>query len=133
MTINKNPRINVTIKPKLLDTLNMVADKEHCSVSSLTKELIIEALERRIEALERGEDISLSAIADLRDNEPTINHDKAWRDIKVVTVNLDIELYNELSKFAEDTFNSRSSVINQALYSYFCNKEIEEAKFNNTI
>ena len=74
MNINKNPRINVTLEPKILDTLNMVADKEHCSVSSLTKELIIEALERR-------EDLSLSAIADLRDSEPTISHDEAWKNI----------------------------------------------------
>ena len=70
----KNPRINVTLEPKILDLLNMVASKEHRSVSSMTRELVIEALERR-------EDLALSSIADLRDNEPTFSHDQAWKNI----------------------------------------------------
>ena len=70
----KNPRINVTLEPNIVDILNMVATRENCSVSSLTKELIIEALERR-------EDLTLSTVADLRDNEPNISHDKAWKDL----------------------------------------------------
>ena len=67
----KNPRINVTVEPKIYDILNALSNKEHCSLSALTKQLIMESLERR-------EDLKLSQIADLRDNEPTIDHDKAW-------------------------------------------------------
>ena len=66
-----NGLINVNLEPKLLDILNMVADKKHCSISSLSRELIIEALERR-------EDLALCQIADLRDNEPDTDHDNAW-------------------------------------------------------
>ena len=44
------------------------------SVSSLTKELILEALERR-------EDMALSAIAELRDKPKVkkVKHDDAWK------------------------------------------------------
>lgn len=54
--------------------LSHLAEHEHKSVSSLAKELIIEALERR-------EDMVLSAIAEIRDvkNAKRIKHDDAWK------------------------------------------------------
>lgn len=72
----KKPRINVTIDPREEKFLAMLAKKEHKSVSALIKELMLEALERR-------EDIALSALADIRcaKKEETISHDDFWNDI----------------------------------------------------
>ena len=68
-----NPRINVTFEPKLNTQINSIAIKEHKSASRLIKELVIEALERR-------EDVNLSAIAELREKQArqTISHEDAW-------------------------------------------------------
>ncbi len=70
----QNPRINITVDPATADVLSDLAEQENLSVSSLTKQLILDALERR-------EDILLSNLAELRDkdaNKGLINHDKAW-------------------------------------------------------
>lgn len=69
----KNPRINVTLEESVAGLLSILADQEHKSVSSLAKELIFEALERR-------EDMNLSAIAEIRDTlkAKRIKHDDAW-------------------------------------------------------
>lgn len=69
----KNPRINVTLEESVAGLLSILADHEHKSVSSLVKELIFEALERR-------EDMNLSAIAEIRDTlkAKRIKHDDAW-------------------------------------------------------
>ena len=69
----KNPRINITFEEATASLLTSLAKNEHKSVSSLAKELILEALERR-------EDMVLSSIAKLRDtqNIKRIKHDDAW-------------------------------------------------------
>lgn len=70
----KNPRINITLEPSIAAILSSLSENEHKSTSSLAKELILEALERR-------EDMLLSAITDNRDIEgqKTIKHDHAWK------------------------------------------------------
>ena len=70
----KNPRINITLEKATAGFLVHLAHQEHKSVSSLAKELILEALERR-------EDMVLSAIAEIRDtdNAKKIKHDDAWK------------------------------------------------------
>jgi hypothetical protein len=71
----KNPRLNVTFEPNTASLLIALAKQEHKSVAKLAKELILEALERR-------EDMSLSAIADVRDTEKKqkrVSHEDAWK------------------------------------------------------
>lgn len=70
----KNPRINITVEPETQKLLSVLAQQEQRSVSSLATELILEALERR-------EDIVLSAIAQERDTEDIdiVSHDDIWK------------------------------------------------------
>ncbi len=70
----QNPRINITFDVETAKTLTDLSHQEHKSVSSLAKELIIEALERR-------EDRALSAIAEVRDtpHAKRVKHDDAWK------------------------------------------------------
>ncbi len=70
----KNPTINITLEESIADLLASLARHEHKSISSLAKELVLEALERR-------EDMSLSAIAELRDilKAKRVKHDDAWK------------------------------------------------------
>jgi uncharacterized protein DUF6290 len=70
----KNPRLNVTFDPTLASLITSLAKSENKSVSSMTKELILEALDRR-------EDMALSAIAEARENEPlsTTSHENIWK------------------------------------------------------
>lgn len=70
----KNPRINITLEQAVAGILLSMAKHEHKSVSSLAKELIIEALERR-------EDMNLSAIAEVCDTPKAkrIKHDDVWK------------------------------------------------------
>lgn len=70
----KNPRLNITFEPATVVVLTALAEQEHRSVSSLAKELILEALERR-------EDVVLSKIAELRDvkSAKVISHEDAWK------------------------------------------------------
>lgn len=69
-----NPRVNITLDPKIMEVITALAKQEEKSVSSLSKELIIEALERR-------EDGVLSALAESRDSKKSkkIDHDDAWK------------------------------------------------------
>lgn len=69
-----NPRINVTFDHSMLGILSSLAKHEHKSLSSLAKELVLEALERR-------EDMALSTIAKIRDikNAKMIKHEDAWK------------------------------------------------------
>jgi hypothetical protein len=57
----------------LLTFLLNLAEQENKSVASLARELILEALERR-------EDMVLSALAEIRDTKEArrVNHDDAW-------------------------------------------------------
>lgn len=70
----KNPRYNVTLDPKTAHLLTTLAKQENQSIASLAKELILEALERR-------EDLALSAIAEIRDIKTAkyIDHEDAWK------------------------------------------------------
>jgi len=71
--VTKNPRINVTFEESIASLLSQLAKHEQKSVSSLVRELALEALALR-------EDIFLSALAEERDQEgvKTIGHDQAW-------------------------------------------------------
>lgn len=69
----KNPRVNITFEKASATLLSELARSEQRSVSSLAKELVLEALERR-------EDMALSAIAKKRDvpKAKRVKHDDAW-------------------------------------------------------
>lgn len=69
-----NPRINITLEKTLASVLEEQAKLEHKSVASVAKELILEALERR-------EDMALSAIAEIRDkrNSKRKKHSDVWK------------------------------------------------------
>lgn len=70
----KNPRINITFEEDTAAIISKMAKQEHKSVSSIAKELILEALERR-------EDMVLSSIAEVRDvkRAKKIKHEDAWK------------------------------------------------------
>ena len=70
----ENPRVNITFQAKTVKALNSIAERENKSLSSVAKELILEALELR-------EDMSLSTLAKLRDIEglERIEHADAWK------------------------------------------------------
>lgn len=70
----KHPRINITVEESIAGILSSLAEHEHKSISSLAKELLLEALERR-------EDMGLSAIAEIRDTVKAkrIKHTDAWK------------------------------------------------------
>lgn len=70
----KNPRINVTFEENIAGLLAELASHEHKSVSSLVRELALEALELR-------EDMNLSKIAEILDHDhtKTYGHDDAWK------------------------------------------------------
>lgn len=66
-------RLNITFDPAIFAVLVSLAEQEHKSLSSLTRDLVIEALDKR-------EDLNFSALADFRDNrvQNTVSHDQAW-------------------------------------------------------
>jgi hypothetical protein len=68
------PRLNVTFDHATASVLADLAKEEHISISSLAKELILEALERR-------EDLALSSLAKLRDKrtQKYVKHKDAWK------------------------------------------------------
>lgn len=70
----KNPRINITANERLMKNILLVAEEEGRTTSSMARELIEEALERR-------EDMYLSSVALERDedNNTTISHKEAWK------------------------------------------------------
>lgn len=55
-----NPRLNITLQPDIAALLTRLAKKENKSVSSMAKDLVIDALERR-------EDVMLSLLAEQRE------------------------------------------------------------------
>lgn len=69
----KNPRINVTFDADMAQALSSLADQEKKSVSSLVRELAMQALAFR-------EDKKLSQLADDRDQtlDKVYTHDQAW-------------------------------------------------------
>ena len=70
----KNPRINITMEESIVNVLSQLAEQEHKSIASITKDLVLEALERR-------EDMALSALAKVRDTKEAkkVKHDDAWK------------------------------------------------------
>ena len=70
----KNPRINITFEEATAQVITSLAKQQRKSVSHLAKELIIEALDRR-------EDMILSAVAEARDidNAKRVKHDNVWK------------------------------------------------------
>jgi len=71
-----NPRLNITFQPETAALLAQMARREGKSVASLTKELVLDALERR-------EDIALSLLAERREKEQKgkrfYSHEETWR------------------------------------------------------
>jgi predicted DNA-binding protein len=70
----KNPRINVTFEEETINFLSSLARHEHKSLSSIVKELALEALEKR-------EDKYLSKLArklEMPDTK-TYSHSDAWK------------------------------------------------------
>ncbi len=72
--VTKNPRINVTFEEVTSKMLFKLASQEKRSVSSLVRELALEALGLR-------EDLYLAKIAESSDKEDakTYNHDDVWK------------------------------------------------------
>lgn len=69
-----NPRVHVTFEPSTAATLSSLARHENKSLSSLTKELVLEALDRR-------EDRALSVFAEARDvkSAKLVKHEDVWK------------------------------------------------------
>ena len=70
----RNPRINVTFEESTAGLLSALAESEHKSLSSVVRDLTLEALELR-------EDLYLSKIAQKldQDNAKTYSHEEAWK------------------------------------------------------
>ena len=70
----KNQRINITTNEKLMNNISLIAKQEKKTVSTLAKELIEEALDKR-------EDMYLSIIANSREVESKkiVQHTEAWK------------------------------------------------------
>ena len=66
-------KININLDENIANVLDDIASKEHKAVSSIVKDLINDALERR-------EDVFLSKIAQKRDvaSKKKVNHGEAW-------------------------------------------------------
>jgi len=69
----KNPRVNVTFEPAIMDLVTTFAKQEHKSVASFAKELVLEALALR-------EDKALAILAQERDKKSAKRKkdDDAW-------------------------------------------------------
>ncbi len=74
MLQSKNTRINVTFEAPLVSLLNSMAKNANQSTAGFVKELALEALERR-------EDVALSALAQARDvvSAKRVKHEDAWK------------------------------------------------------
>lgn len=70
----KNPRINITFEEATAFLLVQLAKENNKSISSMAKELILEALDKR-------EDMAFSSIAELRDikGAKKVKHQDAWK------------------------------------------------------
>ena len=70
----KNPRLNVTFESDVVNILSLMAQRRHTSMSSLVRELTLEALARH-------EDFNLSTIASQLDTPDTqlYSHEDAWK------------------------------------------------------
>ncbi len=70
----QNPRLNLTLNDNIMKSLNALAKKSKLSVSTVAKELLMDALEI-------NEDVYFSRLANKRDNEKAqwISHDEFWK------------------------------------------------------
>jgi hypothetical protein len=70
-----NPRVNLVIGPKLYNIISDMARNEGLSLSSMARELIMEAMELR-------EDAALSHLAEIREKSflphKALSHDQTW-------------------------------------------------------
>lgn len=71
----KNPRVNIAVEPPLYKIIRELADNEQISMSTLARDLILEAIELR-------EDIALDAFAEKRmksfSKESALSHEETW-------------------------------------------------------
>ena len=76
--VSRQKRINVTFRPSTLHAVNLLAEKEDASLSSITQELVEQALEMR-------EDIYLSRIAEEAETrakgKARIPAEKVWKEL----------------------------------------------------
>ena len=76
--VSRQKRINVTFRPSTLHAVNLLAEKEDVSLSSITQELVEQALEMR-------EDIYLSRIAEEAEirakGKARIPAEKVWKEL----------------------------------------------------
>jgi len=70
----QKPRIGLTLASETATLLGTMAQATHQSTASLAKELLLEALEDR-------EDVSLSALAEVRsvENQKLLSHSDVWQ------------------------------------------------------
>ncbi len=70
----KNPRVHITLDPTVIEILDLIAQQEHKSLSLVTKELVLQALETK-------EDLMFSTVAEARDSEDAefVSHEDAWK------------------------------------------------------
>jgi DNA-binding LacI/PurR family transcriptional regulator len=70
----KSSKLSLDFEPATTAILEQLAHQEHKSITVIAKELILEALERR-------EDVVLSALAEAREqeNQKTVSHEDAWK------------------------------------------------------
>jgi predicted DNA-binding protein len=71
----KNPRVNIVVEPPLYGAMRDLAAVQGVSMSTLARDLILEAMELR-------EDAALAAFADERmktfDTQRTLSHEDVW-------------------------------------------------------
>jgi hypothetical protein len=74
MSTTKNPRVNVTFEKQIAGVLAHLAKQEHKSVSSVVRDLALEALELR-------EDYYLSKLSEKIDKPGAkrFGHDEVWK------------------------------------------------------
>lgn len=74
----RHHRVNVTFRPDILKAVSLLADKKEMSLSSMTQELVEQALELR-------EDIHLSQLADAAEKKAkgkkTVPADRLWKKL----------------------------------------------------
>ena len=72
----KNPRINITFEEPTVEILRDLAKRAHKSIASITKELVLEALDR-------NEDVYLSKLSENRmvgdKDKKRVSHEDAWK------------------------------------------------------
>ena len=72
----KNPRINIVVEPPLYSVIHELATREGISISTIARELILEAIDLR-------EDVALAAFADTRmksfNKKVALSNEDVWK------------------------------------------------------